>query len=74
MLFQYDETYQQKKVVLVLSGILLGREGLDLEFPSSRHLRRKRENDGADHGRQGDRGSHPVRRWRRVRPLLEIRA
>lgn len=33
MLFQYDETYQQKKVVLVLSSILLGRDGLDLEFP-----------------------------------------
>jgi len=32
MLFQYDETYQQKKVALVLSSILLGREGLDLEF------------------------------------------
>lgn len=33
MLYQYDETYQQKKVVLVLSSILLGREGVDLEFP-----------------------------------------
>jgi len=32
MLFQYDEAYQQKKVALVLSSILLGREGLDLEF------------------------------------------
>lgn len=33
MIFQYDELYQQKKVSLVLSSILLGREGVDLEFP-----------------------------------------
>lgn len=33
MLFQYDELYQQKRVSLVLSSILLGREGVDLEFP-----------------------------------------
>jgi hypothetical protein len=33
MLFKYDETYQQSRVVFVMSNILLGREGLDLEFP-----------------------------------------
>ncbi len=33
MLFKYDESYQQKKVHLILSNILLGRDGLDLEFP-----------------------------------------
>ena len=33
MLFKYDESYQQKSVPLVISNILLGREGLDLIFP-----------------------------------------
>jgi hypothetical protein len=33
LMYKYDETYQQKTVVLVMSNILLGREGLDLEFP-----------------------------------------
>ena len=32
LLFQYDETYAVKKVPLVMSSILLGRDGIDLEF------------------------------------------
>lgn len=33
LLFKYDEEHQQKKVVLIMSNILLGHEGVDLEFP-----------------------------------------
>lgn len=32
LLFQYDEAYAAKKVPLVMSSILLGRDGIDLEF------------------------------------------
>jgi len=32
LLFQYDESYAMKKVPLVMSSILLGRDGIDLEF------------------------------------------
>ncbi len=33
MAFQYDDPYKTKKIILVMSSILLGRDGLDLEFP-----------------------------------------
>jgi hypothetical protein len=42
LLFKYDETYQQKKVVLLMSNILLGHEGLDLEFPFTTTFKKER--------------------------------
>jgi hypothetical protein len=32
LVYKYDESYQMRKVPLVLSNILLGREGIDIEF------------------------------------------
>lgn len=33
MAFQYDDPYKTKKIALIMSSILMGREGIDLEFP-----------------------------------------
>ena len=42
MVFQYDDPYKTKKIPLIMSNILMGREGLDVEFPFLTHFRKER--------------------------------
>jgi hypothetical protein len=42
MVFQYDDPYPTKKITLVLSSILLGRDGVDLEFPFRASYRKEK--------------------------------
>ena len=42
MVFQYDDPYPTKKIALILSSILLGRDGTDLEFPFRASYRKEK--------------------------------
>jgi hypothetical protein len=42
MVFQYDDPYKTKKIPLIMSNILMGREGLDVEFPFLTHFRKEK--------------------------------
>lgn len=42
MVFQYDDPYPTKKITLILGSILLGRDGIDLEFPFRASYRKEK--------------------------------
>jgi hypothetical protein len=42
LVFQYDNPYPTKKISLILSNILTGKEGLDLEFPFRADFRKEK--------------------------------